>query len=308
MVLRLALLLLALPGCYRGSNLPPTPYADLPPPPELTPQPVAFDGSALMQPLLLELACDFRQEIADLPISVGTSGTRTGFERFCTGQTLLQNALRPITTAEQATCAANAIEWRAVSIAYDAAAVVISSESAITGCLNLIQLGSIWRADSIVDNWRQINLSFPDARLVVYASPADSLAYTLFRQVVLAGDNVRQPLFEGPPVGPDAVGFLPLGQALQLVPAVQLLPLALSERAEAACVSPTEAAVIEGRYSLARPLLLYVNPDALIQPGTVQFLRFILSPEADPAIRRMYLVPPSAEGRLSSLAALNLPG
>lgn len=305
-VLSLMLLLLVLSGCYRGSNLPPTPFADLPPPPDLTPQPVAFDGSALMQPLLMELVHDFRQAYIDLPVSVGASGTRTGFERFCGGQTMLQNALRPMIGREQETCAANDVDWRAMTIAIDAVAVVTPVGSAINGCLNLIQLSNIWRADSILENWQQINLNYPDAPLIVYGAPPDSLAYTLFQQTVLAGGGFRQPLSQGPPVGDSAVGFLSLGQALQLAPNLQALPLAVGGGAEAACISPTEASAADGRYPLSRPLFLYVNTDALLQPSTGRLLQFMLGPEADPAIRRVYLVPPSDEDRLQSLEALNL--
>ncbi len=309
-LLILLMLSLLLSACYRGAAAPPTPFDELPPPPNLTPQPVVIDGSALMQPLMAGLGTAFQRFAPQVSVVVGASGTRTGFGRFCAGEVALHDALRPINESEEALCGANGIGWQAITVAYDAAAVVVSAENAFAGCLNLVQLRSIWEADSVVQNWQQVHLQYVDLPLVAYAPPADSLAYTLFQERVLEGRAMHWPLNEGPPVGPEAIGFLPLGQALQLGPAVRLLPLAASGgelvAAGGDCILPEEQTVLDGRYPLARPLLLYVNAMGLAQPEIRQFLRFVLSAEADPVIRGWYLVPPTAESRVQAVEQLGL--
>lgn len=308
--LALLVLLWFVPGCYRGLPAPPTPLLTLPPPPELTPQAILIDGSALMHPLVASLAAAFQRRSPGVQIAVGDSGTRTGFAAFCSGGLVLHSALRPMDEEEAAQCRANNVSWEALTLAVDAVAVVVSAANDFAGCLNPAQLASIWRAGSVVQGWQQVNLNYPALPLVVYAPPAGTLPFVLFQERVLDGGAIRQPLYEGLPVGPESIGFLPLSQALRLAPSLRLLPLvsaaSTAQGAAGECLLPDEAAAQNGSYLLARPLLLHVNLEALARPEVARFLQFVLSPEADPVIREAGLVPPSAASRWQALQRLGL--
>lgn len=300
------LLSVALAGCYREGPGLLTPTPDFPSPPALTPLPIQIDGSALMQPLAARLAVAFQQASPGVRVIVGASGTRTGFARLCAGEFSLLNALRSIDAQEAALCRANGVALHEIPLAYQAIAVVVPVENAFAGCLNLTQLAGIWRAGSAMQSWRQVNLQFPDVPLAVYAPPDDSLAYNLFQERVLSGGATR-PTYEGVPVGLDAVGFLELGEALRLQGSLRLLPLAFGDGVGAPCVMPDEAAVLNGSYApLTRVLRVYAAVGALTQPEVAQFVRYLLSAEADVVIRDLGLIPLPVASRAQVLEQTGL--
>ena len=59
-------------------------------------QTILADGSSTVGPYTTRAAENFKQENADVEVTVGISGTGGGFERFCQGETDLSNASRPI--------------------------------------------------------------------------------------------------------------------------------------------------------------------------------------------------------------------
>ena len=61
---------------------------------------ILIDGSSTVAPLLTLAAEDFQAENSGVKVTVGTSGTGGGFEKFCAGETDISNASRPIKPAE----------------------------------------------------------------------------------------------------------------------------------------------------------------------------------------------------------------
>ncbi len=59
-------------------------------------------------------------------ITVGVSGTRGGFRKFCQGETDLQDASRPILRAEMAECRAAGVRYFEIPVAFDALTVAVS--------------------------------------------------------------------------------------------------------------------------------------------------------------------------------------
>ena len=62
---------------------------------------VVVDGSSTVQPLTAAAGELFAEENPDVNVSVATSGTGGGFEKFCLGQTDISNASRPISEDER---------------------------------------------------------------------------------------------------------------------------------------------------------------------------------------------------------------
>ena len=69
---------------------------------------LSLDGSSTVAPLMSLAAERFRKVEPGVKITVGTSGTGGGFERFCRGETDVSNASRPI-KEEEALCAKNGV-------------------------------------------------------------------------------------------------------------------------------------------------------------------------------------------------------
>src|SRR5918992_336881 len=72
---------------------------------------VVIDGSSTVEPLSSAAAELFMGENPDVNVTVGTSGTGGGFEKFCAGETDVSNASRAIDEEEEApVCAEAGIE------------------------------------------------------------------------------------------------------------------------------------------------------------------------------------------------------
>src|ERR687895_651105 len=62
---------------------------------------IAIDGSSTVFPFAEAAAELFNEENPDVRITVGTSGTGGGFEKFCAGETDISDASRPIKKDEE---------------------------------------------------------------------------------------------------------------------------------------------------------------------------------------------------------------
>ncbi|MGA1099478.1 MAG: substrate-binding domain-containing protein, partial [Candidatus Nanopelagicales bacterium] len=80
---------------------------------------VRIDGSSTVAPYA-EIAAElFMQENPGVQVSVATSGTGGGFEKFCNGETDGSNASRLIKDEEAAICAENGINNDNIQVAND---------------------------------------------------------------------------------------------------------------------------------------------------------------------------------------------
>lgn len=61
---------------------------------------IRIDGSSTVTPLISVAAEDFQSENPDVRVTVGTSGTGGGFEKFCNGETDFSMASREIRQEE----------------------------------------------------------------------------------------------------------------------------------------------------------------------------------------------------------------
>ena len=68
---------------------------------------IVSDGSSTVGPLTQAVAEEFNALAPNVQTSVDISGTGGGYERFCGGETDVQNASRPIDEEEAALCAEN---------------------------------------------------------------------------------------------------------------------------------------------------------------------------------------------------------
>ena len=101
---------------------------------------------------------------------------------FCSGQTDLSNASRPIDDDEAARCAAAGIEFTEIVIANDGISVVVNPENDWIECITVEQLKTIWAPESegVVTNWNQVDPSFPDEPLALFGPGTDSGTFDYF--------------------------------------------------------------------------------------------------------------------------------
>src|SRR5918996_689092 len=78
---------------------------------------IRIDGSSTVAPLSETAADLFQQENPDVRVTVGTSGTSGGFEKFCAGETDISDASRPIEEDEVNTCGSAGVTYEEVQVA-----------------------------------------------------------------------------------------------------------------------------------------------------------------------------------------------
>jgi phosphate transport system substrate-binding protein len=144
---------------------------------------ITADGSSTVGPLVTRAAENFRAA-EDVDVTVGISGTGGGFERFCAGETDLSNASRPIDEEEEALCADAGVEYVEFRVATDALTNVVNARNDWATCLTVDQLNAIWEPGSNVNNWNQVDPSFPDVRLRLYGPGTDSGTFDYFTDVI----------------------------------------------------------------------------------------------------------------------------
>ena len=70
----------------------------------------------------------FKEENPDVKITVGESGTGGGFEKFCAGETEINDASRPIEREEIAACKKDGVTYEELQVANDGIAVVTNPD------------------------------------------------------------------------------------------------------------------------------------------------------------------------------------
>ena len=266
----------ALAACGGGGDSSGEPSSDL------TGQ-ILIDGSSTVAPLMTLFAEDFQAENSGVRVTVGTSGTGGGFEKFCAGETDITNASRPIKESEVEACEKAGVEFVEVIVANDALSVVVNKNNTWVECLTVDQLKKIWAPESqgTVTNWNQIDPAFPDKSLGLYGAGTDSGTFDYFTLAVNGeegasrtdynpseDDNVTVKGVEGDDGALGYFGFSYLEENADRIKGVQI-------DGGKGCVAPSAEAVQDGSYvPLARPLYAYVSKTAGARAEVKAFIEF----------------------------------
>jgi phosphate transport system substrate-binding protein len=226
---------------------------------------ITADGSSTVGPFMTKAAEDFKAA-EDVDVTVGVSGTGGGFERFCAGETDISNASRPIDEEEVALCEEAGVAYLEFRVATDALTNVVNGENDWATCLTVEQLSSIWKPGSTVQNWNQVDPSYPDVPLSLFGPGTDSGTFDYFTDVINGeegasrtdyqpseDDNVIVQGVAGNRGGMGYFGFSYFEQNQGSLKALQV-------DAGDGCVTPSSETAQDGTYTpLSRPLLVYVK-------------------------------------------------
>jgi phosphate transport system substrate-binding protein len=254
---------------------------------------VVIDGSSTVAPLTEAAADLYRDVEAAVNVTVATSGTGGGFEKFCAGETDLSNASRGIKDEEAALCAENGIEFTEIIVANDGLAVVVPAGNDFVQCLTVEQLNTIWgpEAEGTITSWNQVDASFPDVELALFGPGTDSGTFDYFTKEINGeegairtdyspseDDNV---LVQGISGAEGGLGFFGLSYVTENADLVRAVDVDGGE----GCVGASEATVQDGSYTpLGRPLFIYVNNSSYTEKAQVKkFVDFYVANQADVA-------------------------
>jgi phosphate transport system substrate-binding protein len=248
---------------------------------------ISADGSSTVGPFTTKAAEDFKAA-GGVDVTVGISGTGGGFERFCAGETDLSNASRPIEEDERATCEENGIEYLEFQVATDALTNVVNSANDWAKCLTVGQLTKIWEPGSKIQNWNEVDASFPDEPLKLFGPGTDSGTFDYFTGVINGeegasrsdyqaseDDNVLVQGVSGERGGLGYFGFSYFEQNQDKLKALEV-------DGGQGCVAPSAATAQEGSYApLSRPLFVYVKKSSFDDnPDVRDFVKHMLDNEA----------------------------
>ncbi len=244
---------------------------------------IVIDGSSTVTPLMTIAAEDFQLANPDVRVTVATSGTGGGFEKFCVGETDVSMASRPISDDESSACAENGIEPVEFIVANDALSVIVNPGNDWSSCLTVDQLNTMWAPESegTIDNWNQIDPSFPDQPLQLFGAGSDSGTFDYFTAEINGeegairtdynpseDDNVTIVGVEGDVGG---LGFLGLSYVLENEGRIS----AVEVDGGSGCVAPSAESVIDGSYTpLGRPLFVYFKAESLERPEVGAFAQY----------------------------------
>ncbi len=251
---------------------------------QTTKTPVIVDGSSTVAPLSSAAAELFALRNPGANVPVAKSGTGGGFQKFCTGQTDISNASRPIGPKEIALCERNGIEFTELQVANDALTVVVNERNTWADCLTVEQLQTMWapQAEGRISNWNQIDPSFPDVPLTLFGPGTDSGTFDYFTEAVNGeegasrsdysaseNDNVLVQGVQGSPGALAYFGYVYYEENRKTLKAVAI-------DGGDGCTEPSPQAVKDGTYKpLARPLFIYVNNASYrTEPQVKAFVNF----------------------------------
>ena len=125
---------------------------------------IQIDGSSTVFVLTEAVAEEFTKAGHGARITVGQSGTGGGFQKFCRGETDINNASRPITTVEMTECAAHGIEFFEIPVAYDGIVIVVHPRATWVDQMTVTELKTLWapEAQGRITRWSQVRPGWPD--------------------------------------------------------------------------------------------------------------------------------------------------
>ncbi|MER5841759.1 PstS family phosphate ABC transporter substrate-binding protein [Streptomyces prasinus] len=242
---------------------------------------VRVDGSSTVAPLSTVAAELFRAENPGVEVTVGTSGTGGGFDKFCHGETDISNASRAIEDVEASACKLKGVEYQELQVAADGLSVVVGRDNDFVECLTVDQLRMIWQPGSTIDNWNQVDAAFPDRELELFGPGTESGTFDYFTEAVNGEEGASRADYKVSEdddlivrgVAGSAGGMGYFGHSYYEENKDELKALAID--GGDGCVAPTVQNVRDGSYKpLARPLFIYPKVSSLEKPEVAAFIEY----------------------------------
>jgi phosphate transport system substrate-binding protein len=260
---------------------------------------IRIDGSSTVGPLSEAAAELFMEQNPDVNVTVGTSGTGGGFEKFCRGETDGSDASREIKEEEIELCEQNGIAYESVQVANDGLAVAVNPENDWATCITVDELNAMWDRGSDAETWSDVNPDWPDEQLELYGPGTDSGTFDYFTEAINGEEGRSRADYnnigEDDAIGITGVSGSPSGLFYVGLSHVeeaggQVVSAEIENPETGECVAPTAETVQAGDYApLGRPLFVYASDTALERPEVEAFFQFYIDNQAEIAERALFI-------------------
>jgi phosphate transport system substrate-binding protein len=271
-------------------------------------QVIAADGSSTVFPITEAVAEEFQKAHRGMRVTVGSSGTGGGFEKFCRNETDISNASRPIKSKERETCTKAGIDFIELPVAYDGLAVVVHPKNTWVTSMTVADLKKIWEpaAQGKILRWNQVRPEWPDQEIHLFGAGTDSGTFDYFTEVIdgktgasrgdytsSEDDNV---IVQGVSGDVNALGYFGYAYYEQNKDKLKLVAVDDGDPSNGVGpIAPSPETVANGTYRpLSRPIFIYVKTKALARPEVKNFVDFYLDKGAA-LVREVGYVPLTAK-------------
>jgi len=151
-------------------------------------QSIKIDGSSTVYPITNAIVDKYKASAkAPADINVAFSGTGGGFEKFCRGETDINNASRPIQVKEMEACDQAKVRYIELPVAFDALTVVVNPKNDWLKSITIEELKKIWSpgAQKKITRWNQIRSDLPNKPINLFGPGADSGTFDYFTEAVV---------------------------------------------------------------------------------------------------------------------------
>ena len=270
---------------------------------------IRIDGSSTVAPLSEPAGEQFNGENPEVKVTVGTSGTGGGFEKFCAGETDISDASRQIEDDEKKLCAQKGIKFTELTVANDALSVVVNPNNPIT-CMTVEQLNSIWEPKSKVKSWSDIKGLEEDfgEELQLFGPGTDSGTFDYFTEAINGEEGASRTEYNN--VGEDdnatvtgvsgsegGMGYFGYSFFQENQDSLKALEIDDGD----GCVAPSPETTQDASYKpLGRELYIYPSAKALGKPAVRQFVEYYIE-NSDALAEQAGFIPLTEEQKQESL-------
>ncbi|QDU48247.1 PstS family phosphate ABC transporter substrate-binding protein [Gimesia panareensis] len=272
---------------------------------------VKIDGSSTVYPVSEAVAEEFRAVQPKVRVTVGFSGTGGGMKKFIAGEVDICDASRAMKEKEATACKEKGIEFIELSVSFDGLAVIVNPKNTWCDCLTVGQLKELWRPESGVKQWKDLDPKWPAKDIKLYGPGTDSGTFDYFTEAIVGeskasradytaseDDNV---LVTGVSEDADALGYFGYAYYEENKDKLKLLAVDGGK----GCTKPSLETVRNNTYQpLSRPLFIYVRKSALERPEVVAFVKFYME-NAAALSKDVGYVPVSEEVQKKNMETLN---
>jgi phosphate transport system substrate-binding protein len=271
---------------------------------------IRIDGSSTVGPFAQAAAEEFQGQNPGVKVTVGTSGTGGGFEKFCAGETDISDASRPIDEEEEVPiCEKNNVTYKEVQVANDGVSIT-TNKNLTVDCMSVEQLKELWEQGSKVDSLSQIDPNLPDTQLELFGPGTDSGTFEFFTEEINGEEgNTRkdyQPseddnvLVQGVEGSDGGLGYFGFSYYEQNQDNLNLVAV----NSGSGCVKPSQESISSGEYKpLSRPLFMYPSDKALQKPEVKAFMDYVVQ-NYDSIAAASQIVPMSQQQASEATSAL----
>jgi phosphate transport system substrate-binding protein len=256
---------------------------------------VAADGSSTVYPITEAVSEEFQKANRDVRVTVGISGTGGGFKKFCSGETDISDASRPIKPSEVELCEKNKIQYIELPVAYDGLAVIVNPQNTWADCIKVKELKAMWepQAQGRISKWSQVRPGWPDSEIHLFGAGVDSGTYDYFTEAIVGKEHSSRGDFQSSEddntivqgIASDrlALGFFGVAYYAENKDKLKLIGIDdENDENGKGCIHPSTESVEKGLYQpLARPLFIYVRKDAAEKPQVNAFTKFYIEKAAE---------------------------